>query len=407
MKSLPLAFRLQLPRAGVRSARLACWTLMLVPLGCAGQLPATGALDSAPATQPNRVVLPKTIITTTTAISVDEVFAGAQAAFQSENYAAAARGFGEAYRLEPAGPLAEPALFGLGTAEDLAGQPEQALRHYEFYVSRFPASSNTRTVLVRSVRLNAFFERWKRAGRLADQVMGRYRDLRPFEAITLNGAKALALVAQDDDDKASYYVEKARNIIERDRLDAAGSVPRDLALVYFALGEINRVRAERIRFVPVPDNFAQVLEQRCQLILDAQSSYSDTMRAYDAHWSAMAGYRVGELYQRLHADLMEVPPPESADTTSRERLFEGAMRLRYSILLDKAHAMMEHTVAMARRTEERSSWIGRAELALVALKSAMDQERAALDALPYSRQQLKQALEELGKQAAASQGPQP
>ena len=84
--------------------------------------------------------------------------------------------------------------------------------------------------------------------------------------------------------------------------------------MYFALGELRRMRAERIHFVPVPENFGAALEQRCQLLLDSQSAYSDAMRAYDSHWSAMAGYRVGELYQKLHEELMQVPAPKAADT---------------------------------------------------------------------------------------------
>ena len=211
----------------------------------------------------------------------------------------------------------------------------------------------------------------------------------------------MSRVVVGDDVHASYYVEKARTLIEDNGFDAAGEVPRDLALVYYALGEIRRIRAERIKFVPVPPDFALVLEQRCQLILDAQSSYSDTMRAHDSHWSAMAGYRVGELYQRLHEDLMQVPAPETASTQGRERLFEGAMRLRYSILLDKARAMLEHTLDMAKRTGERSTWVTRAEQALAELERAVAREQQAIDALPYSRAQLQEALDELGRRASS------
>ena len=39
------------------------------------------------------------------------------------------------------------------------------------------------------------------------------------------------------------------------------------------------------------------------------------------------------------------------------------MRLRYSILLQKARAMMEHTLSMTERTGERSSWVFKAEAA--------------------------------------------
>jgi hypothetical protein len=117
------------------------------------------------------------------------------------------------------------------------------------------------------------------------------------------------------------------------------------------------------------------------------------MRAYDAHWSAMAGFRVGELYQRLHADLMAVTPPKTADTERRRQLFEGAMRLRYAILLDKAKAMMDHTLLMASRTGEQSSWVERSVAARDAIARAMDAEKIALSRLPYTREQLQAALD--------------
>lgn len=161
-----------------------------------------------------------------------------------------------------------------------------------------------------------------------------------------------------------------------------------------------RRRAEKITFVPVPQNFAQVLEERCQLLLDAQRAYSDTMRAYDAHWSAMAGYRVGQLYQELHEDLMAMPHPVAADTDARKQLFEGALRLRYSVLLDKALAMMEHTLAMASRTGEHSQWVLKAEEAKHQLEEAQKQENAAIDRLPYTRAELRRALEDLAKKRA-------
>ena len=82
--------------------------------------------------------------------------------------------------------------------------------------------------------------------------------------------KALALVASSEPDAAAYFIEKGREAVETARLDTAGQLPRDLAQLYFALGELRRIRAERIDFDPMPPNFLQSLEQRCQLLLDAQ-----------------------------------------------------------------------------------------------------------------------------------------
>jgi hypothetical protein len=129
------------------------------------------------------------------------------------------------------------------------------------------------------------------------------------------------------------------------------------------------------------------------LLLDAQSAYSDAMRAYDAHWSAMAGFRVGELYQKLHEELMQVPAPKAADTDRRRQLFEGAMRLRYSILLDKGKSMLDHTVAMADRTGEQSAWVLKSRQARDVIAKATEEERQALARLPYTKEQLQAAMD--------------
>src|SRR5688572_2069622 len=250
--------------------------------GCAHPLPA----PQAPApTSSERVEVPRVVVTPDTVTSVDELYATARRALDARDYPAAASGLQRVYELDPNGPLADEALFWRGTAQDLDARPPEALRTYELLSSRFPDSPHTRTALVRRARLYAYLEQYALAGRVADEALGRFTDLRPFEHITLLGAKSLALVVTGEIDQAEYYLEKARTLIEDHGLDAAGTIPRDLAQVYFALGETRRVRAERIRFVPLPANFAGALEQRCQLILDAQSAYSDTMRAEDAHWS--------------------------------------------------------------------------------------------------------------------------
>jgi hypothetical protein len=248
--------------------------------------------------------------------------------------------------------------------------------------------------------LLTYLERWPDAGRAADLLLTRTSELPPLHRIVAFGGKALSLVFSDDPDAAEYFLNKGRDVVEGERLDVAGALPRDLAGLYFALGELRRIRGEKIVFVPVPPDFPVVLESRCQLLLDAQSAYSDAMRAYDAHWSAMAGFRVGELYQRLHEDLMRIPPPKAATTQARAELFQGAMRLRYSILLRKGLAMMEHTLTLAGRTGERSEWVERAAASKHALEQGMREEEAALDKLPYSRAELEKALDDVGRRSA-------
>ena len=169
--------------------------------------------------------------------------------------------------------------------------------------------------------------------------------------------------------------------------------------MYFALGEVRRAEGEALVFTPMPDDFGAVLERRCQRLLDAQMAYSDAMRARDAHWSAMAGYRVGQLYQQLHRDVMHIAPPVQAKTLRQKQLFEGAMRLRYRVLLEKGLTMMSGTLKMAERTGESSAWVGRAREARQELELALQDEATAMKKLPFTEEELQAALDKLKGEA--------
>ena len=93
--------------------------------------------------------------------------------------------------------------------------------------------------------------------------------------------------------------------------------------------------------------------QRSSRLLDAQSAYQDAMRSLDAHWSAMAGFRVGQLYHQLPKDGMEIPLPSNAKTLREKQLWEGSMRVRYRILLEKGLKGMKATVELGERARVR------------------------------------------------------
>lgn len=376
-------------------------SLLLLAAGCASTPASPGKSPNSEGSRPvagEPTELSRTVVTPEGAADIDELYARAEKSMAEGDAKSAAREFDRVFRLDPNGPRAAEALQAAGLAHEQAGDRMTSVQRFEQLASRFPKHSLARDALTRSIRLWCFLERWQRCGEASDALLTRHPDLDHIERIVAFGGKALSLVAAGDTDAASYYVEKARTIVEDHRLDAAGTITRDVAQLYFALGEVRRIRAEKITFQPMPANFAAVLEERCQLLLDAQTAYSDTMRAKDAHWSAMAGFRVGELYQKLHEDLMAIPQPK-ADTDKKKQLFEGAMRLRYSILLDKALAMMEHTLSMSARTGEKSSWVEKAEDAKDKLKKAQKAEQAAIDRLPYTRAELQAALDDLAQKA--------
>jgi hypothetical protein len=109
----------------------------------------------------------------------------------------------------------------------------------------------------------------------------------------------------------------------------------------------------------------------------------------------MAGYRVGELYEKLHTDLMVLLAEFPLKNVEKQRLFEAALRLRYSTLLKKAVTLIEHTLAVADRTQQESKWVTLAREAQTRLNRAIALEQAALEQVPYSREQLDAGLQNL------------
>jgi hypothetical protein len=303
---------------------------------------------------------------------------------------------------DPTGPwVAEALYYGAHAHEELLDHAGAASR-FERLGRDFGRSEFARDAHLRALRLRVYLEHWALAGALARDFMRMYPQRAPREELVVRGAVALALLEAssppaDAQSAALVHVNEARRVIARYELDGAGHIPRDLAQVYFAWGELKRLEGEAVTFNPLPNDFATELERRAQLLLDAQRAYSDVMRAHDAHWTAMAGYRVGELYQRLHQDLMSAPRPAGADTERRKLVFEAAIRLRYTVLLKKGLGLIEHTLAMADRTGETSAWVDKARAARQQLVEAYAQEQAAVDASPYTKEDMERTLAELQK----------
>lgn len=359
----------------------------------AGPAPPASSASSTP------IVVATTYVSPTDASTVQEMFEQAKTALMVGQFAQAAAGFDKVASLEPAGPYAAAALFNAGLACDQLDDRNGALKRFRDLIGRFPGSLETSHALIRTMRILAYLERWTDLVSNADLLLAR-ADATPTQRLEALGSRSLGLVEHNDIDGAATANSKARAIIEEMHLDDAGGLPIATGPVFFALGEIRRIKAQRIGFVPAPANFTEVLEERCQMLLDAQTAYATTMRTYDAHWAAMAGYRVGQLYAQLHSDLIAIPPPAAAKTDRQKQLFEGAMRLRYRVLLEKGLQMMDRTLRMAERTSEKSVWVSRASDAVTDLERAIAQEKEALRRLPYSEAELQRALDDLALKKA-------
>jgi len=364
---------------------------------------ASGAANEpsvAPKAEPVRLETPTTIISPSASYDVSELLDEADEHFRAERYEEALENYKQASEHASNKLRRLRALFGLGTCLDFLARPREALEAYSRYVSEQKPGEKQDRGRIRVVRLLVYLERYQEAARQARALVPK--NFSSLERVAIFAARSLAALEKEKLEEAEVSTRRGLSVVDQDSLARGQTMPLDVAALYFSLGELRRHRAAEIHFDPVPEDFLQRLEERCQLILDAQSAFSESMRAGDAHWSSMSGVRVGELYQHLHRDLMAMPRPKAADTEERRQLFDGALRLRYSILLRKSVAMMRATVTLLDRQKQKTRWRARAKSALVEIEKAQVDEEAAIDALPYSRSQLQQVLDEMRESAKKS-----
>jgi hypothetical protein len=111
------------------------------------------------------------------------------------------------------------------------------------------------------------------------------------------------------------------------------------------------------------------------------------------------------MYRRLHRDLMGIPPPATSKTERQKQVFYAFMHIRYRVLLEKGLREIEQTVALGERTQDSSSWLARARDARLEMETALADEKAQIDRMPFTQQEIEKALELLQAKAASRPAP--
>lgn len=369
--------------------------LLLAANGCGSsqQNPQT------PTVPTQRIDASNQIIGTRAEGTAKELQAKGEKAILAQNWREAVDAFEALLAGDPASANNPQILYDLAVAYEGLGEREKARERYREVVRRFPNDPNARNALAREVSLDAYLEDWRALGEVGEQILAR-KDIEVADKMLGLGARGLSRITAGDEAGASKDVNEGLDLVEETRFGATGQLPVAAAMLKYAQGEIRKGKSEKIVLNPPPPDFVQKLEMRCQLLLDAQSSYADAIRSVDLHWAAMSGYRVGEMYRSLHQHLMMIPPTEKAKTESDKQLFFGIMHVRYRALLEKGLEMMKRTLALGERTGVASGWMKRAEAAKTEMDRALEEEKATIKKFPYSEETLEKTLEIMKKKAA-------
>jgi tetratricopeptide (TPR) repeat protein len=378
-----------------------------------------GCASSAPPPKlvapPTRESLPTQIIAPHAEGNSRELFARAEAALSARKLTEAIDNFTALLSAnEPsAADLFPTAMFDLGVAYEGNAARQEARDDYARLLATYPENALAKQALLRILDLDAFLEDWDGLGKTA-QIMLDRGDTDDIDRMSALGARGLSEIEMGSDVQAGRDVEAGLEISERLNIGAGGRLPASVSQLRFALGEIRRVRSERIHFVPedvpdamsVPADFLAKMNARCEGLMDAQHAYGEAMRSVDAHWIAMSGFRVGEMYRKLHHDLMVIPPTLLAKSDKQKQIFFAIMHVRYRVLLEKGADMMDRTISVADAGLDSSDWITRARALKADIELALDEEKTVIKSFPFTEDEIKKAIEILRQKAEKQQDQQ-
>jgi hypothetical protein len=367
-----------------------------VVAGCAAAPAMVPAVAPAPPTQ---ITTHPFIVTPSDAASEPELAARGERALMEQRWADAI----DAYRTlvaADATPEHTPEyLFDLGLALEGAQSRLEARDAFLDLARRFPDGARTRSALVRAASLDAYIEDWAALAAIGDRLLAR-PDLEDIDRLVALGSRGLARVELGDDSGASKDIFDGLELGDQLHYGARDVLPVAVAQLRFALGELRRSRSEQIAFDPLPPDFVGKLEERCGGLLEAQAAYAMAVRSVDPHWAAMSGYRVGEMYRKLHRDLMQIPPPSTSRTEKQKQMFYAFMHVRYRVFLEKGLKELDQTIALGERTSDSSAWIQRARDAKNEMDVALADEKAQIAKMPFTEAEVNAALDLLQKKTA-------
>jgi hypothetical protein len=341
---------------------------------------------------PLHIDLPARIVTADEVTTEAELVARGERALMEQRWQDAVDAFGTLVAADPAGLHAPERMFDLGIAYEGLEDRVRARNAFLDLARRFPDGQRARSALVRVATLDAFLEEWPALDAIGSALLAR-PDLDDVDRLVGLGARGLARVETGSDLPGSTDIHEGLDLADQLHYGERDVLPVAVAQLRFALAELRRIRSEKITFDPVPPDYLAKLEERCAGLLEAQAAYALAVRSIDPHWAAMSGYRVGEMYRALHRDLMQIPPPATSKTEKQKNIFYAFMHIRFRVLLEKGLREMEQTVALGERTSDSSSWIARARAALEEMQTALADEKAQIEKMPFTEAEVNKALD--------------
>lgn len=283
----------------------------------------------------------------------------------------------------PESEYAQPARFNLGLLLERRRAYADALPQYEAIVQKpEPEDAQAlRTWIDAHYRLGACagqVGRWWDTVVIFERIL-KFDDLDDLDRMEALLGRAIGLQESGLADDAEVAYAKAlrfyREVTAHRRFDDRGFA----AEAAFRMGDIAKTRYDTVVLEFPQELMRTRLEQKCELLLSAQNRYLQSVRYGDAHTVAVAGLRIGGLYESLHVMIVGLSAPTEL-TLEQLAIYHEEVRDRVHILLTKALRIYEKTLRIGRTSASAGEWVAKLEASVARLRALYLSEPKALSA---------------------------
>jgi tetratricopeptide (TPR) repeat protein len=346
-------------------------------VGCASTSPATTEVHMDPVV----VQAEPDPLTGLDSYDAEELFELGNEEFAAGNYGRSAEIFEKLVDTFPGSELVVPAAYNAALSHEKRSAWKEAAEWFRWVVREHPDAPSAKDAHFSLGLAYGKLERWV-------EVADTYWAIRQREGLTeLEELEArvntgVGFFMQEDYLSAEREFMRALAFVEEQDREQFLPARYFIGQSRFYLGEIYARWFEKKR-LQAPEGpssgdawVEQVgadLEEKCQLLLRAQSNFIRTIRVGHTGWATAAGYRIGSLYETLYDQMMDVPVPGDLSPEARE-LYVSELQKRVGVLVVKAIRVYEMSLEMAERVGERNEWVERTSESLQRMKTLYERE---------------------------------
>jgi TolA-binding protein len=272
----------------------------------------------------------------------------------------------------PGSRFASPALYNAGLAHEWQGEFGRAAERYRELIRRFGATKEAIDAAYRLGGCHAELRNWPASAQVFGELAQR-KDLGASDRVEALSRQGLAQFRLGDARACRSTLQQAIDFYKR--VETVERLETDffVAMARYYLGALPHVEFRNLK-VDAGPAMAKTLDDKARLLLAAQASYIEAIKAKNPYWATAAGFQIGSLYREFYVVLLTTVPDFSkqAERNSKaaaiplqqaqDQLIEVYLEEVHKAvkpLLNKAIQVFEKNVLVGERVGVESEWVGK------------------------------------------------